>query len=174
MLSLELPCWLALSKVTWPHLLLACSKLNPGWLADTNQKTRAQFFLLSPTQSRTDIHILTIMHGVPRRGELRRHVCAQFIQMSVSHGVRDQISSCFLHTRSARRIARRTLPNPLPSPWQQGPTSTNQNPSPSISPGNCRSARSFASAHAIHIFLPPFFPASRERCFHFYLEPRAL
>lgn len=137
-------------------------------------KNQSSIFLLSPTQSRTDIHILTIMHGVPRRGELRRHVCAQFIQMSVSHGVRDQISSCFLHTRSARRIARRTLPNPLPSPWQQGPTSTNQNPSPSISPGNCRSARSFASAHAIHIFLPPFFPASRERCFHFYLEPRAL
>lgn len=48
MLSLELPCWLALSKVTWPHLLLACSKLNPGWLADTNQKTRAQFFCCRP------------------------------------------------------------------------------------------------------------------------------
>lgn len=125
------------------------------------KKKTTQFFLFSPTQSRTDVHILTIMHGVPRRGVLRRHVCAQFIQMSVSHGVRDQISSCFLHTRSARRIARRTLPNPLPSPWQQGPTSTNQNPSPSISPGNCRSARSFASAHAIHIFFLLFSGVAR-------------
>lgn len=139
-----------------------------GWRTHIRKKQlKCFFFLFSPTQSRRDAHILTIMHGVPRRGVLRRHVCAQFIQMSVSRGVRDQISSCFLHTRSARRIARRTLPNPLPSPWQQGPTSTNQNPSPSISPGNCRSARSFASAHAIHIFFLLFFPASRERCFHF-------
>lgn len=68
--------------------------------------------------------------------------------MSVSHNVRDQISSCFLHTRSAQQITQRTLPNPLPSSRQQAHFSQSK-PLPSYLPWQLPQRRSSASAHAI-------------------------
>lgn len=56
--------------------------------------------------------------------------------------------------RAADRTAHAT--KPIAVAMATRPTSANQNPSPSISPGNCRSARSCASAHAIHIIFFSF------------------
>lgn len=128
----------ALSKVTWPHLLLACWEHTP---CPGKQK------LL--THERTALKYLQSYTARPQRGVFKRHVCAQFIRMSLSNNVRDQISSCFLHTRSAQITQRTaTLPNPLPSSWQQSYFSQSQ-PLPSYLPWQLPQRRGVANAHAI-------------------------
>lgn len=144
MLSLDLPCWLAaLSKVTWPHLLLACSKHSPD--------PAEHLFNYNPLKNN---RLLTIMHGVPRCGAFKDTSARSLFRCLVclTHNVRDQISSCFLHTRSAQITQRTaTLPNPSPSSWQQVHFSQSKL-LPSYLPWQLPQRWNSANAHAIQFF----------------------
>lgn len=140
----------ALSKVTWPHLLLASSRTHT--LPNTIE------FLLNKKIQR----VLTIMHGVPRCG-MFKDTSVRSLFRCLSHTMSEIRSAAASSIHAARRShsARQRYQTPYRRHGNR-PTSANENPSPPISPGNCRSAGAprtstpcyFASCNVLSLISP--------------------
>lgn len=105
------------------------------------------------------------MHGVPRRVmfKKRTRLCAVYSDV-LSHTMSEIRSAAASSIHAARRShsARQRYQTPRRRHGNR-PTSANQNPSPPISPGNCRSAGA-SRERARHPIL------HRAMCFHFYRQ----
>lgn len=106
--------------------------------------------------------ILTIMHGVPRCG-MFKDTSVRSLFRCLSHTMSEIRSAAASSIHAARRshTARQRYQTPCRR-YGNRPTSANQNPSPPISPGNCRSAGAprtrtpsyFASCNVLSLLSP--------------------
>lgn len=122
----------------------------------------------TPNTTRIRIHskkadqILTIMHGVPRCG-MFKDTSVRSLFRCLSHTMSEIRSAAASSIHAARRShsARQRYQTPRRRHGNR-PTSANQNPSPPISPGNCRSAGAprtrtpsyFASCNVLSLLSP--------------------
>lgn len=126
----------ALSKVTWPHLLLACSEHSARRCRTTfNSQRKGK---VRRGKERTG-RILTIMHGVPRC-DVFKDTSARSLFRCLSRTMSEIRAAAASSIHAARSRSHSARYQTHCGRHGNRATSANQNPSPPISPGNCRSA----------------------------------
>lgn len=119
----------ALSKVTWPHLLLACSKHTP--YTDKQRTITHEWKAVKYLQSCT-----ACLGAVCLKDTAVRSLFGCLCQTMSE--IRSAAASS-IHAARRSPSARQRYQTPCRRHGNK-PTSANHNPSPPISPGNCRSA----------------------------------